>query len=201
MLDRILDFIKNKYFIGAITLLIVFIVVNSVLGYYSNKANEAEFKKFVEINEEFSVDESDSNTLYDELDLNFDSYGYELITKTILAKKAVDEANFDLALNLYLEMHKLILDKNINKATKNILKEQYAENIVRIYMEKNDFDGGSNFIKENTTNSLRFHELAGDFYKFVEKSEDSLFHYDKALTFDIDEAQKNIINLKKPREK
>ena len=201
MLDRILDFIKNKYFIGAITLLIVFIVVNSVLGYYSNKANEAEFKKFVEINEEFSVDESDSNTLYDELDLNFDSYGYELITKTILAKKAVDEANFDLALNLYLEMHKLILDKNINKATKNILKEQYAENIVRIYMEKNDFDGGSNFIKENTTNSLRFHELAGDFYKFFEKSDDSLFHYDKALTFDIDEAQKNIINLKKPREK
>tara|TARA_B100000401_G_scaffold402169_1_gene314928 strand:- start:76 stop:681 length:606 start_codon:yes stop_codon:yes gene_type:complete len=201
VLDRILDFIKNKYFIGAITLLIVFIVVNSVLGYYSNKANEAEFKKFVEINEEFSVDESDSNTLYDELDLNFDSYGYELITKTILAKKAVDEANFELALNLYLEMHKLILDKNINKATKNILKEQYAENIVRIYMEKNDFDGGSNFIKENTTNSLRFHELAGDFYKFFEKSEDSLFHYDKALTFDIDEAQKNIINLKKPREK
>ena len=200
MLDRILDFIKNKYFIGAITLLIVFIVVNSVLGYYSNKANEAEFKKFVEINEEFSVDESDSNTLYDELDLNFDSYGYELITKTILAKKAVDEANFDLALNLYLEMHKLILDKNINKATKNILKEQYAENIVRIYMEKNDFDGGSNFIKENTTNSLRFHELAGDFYKFFEKSEDSLFHYDKALTYDIDEAQKNIINLKKPKE-
>ena len=201
MLDRILDFIRNKYFIGAMTLLIVFIGVNSVIGYYSNKANEAEFKKFVEINEEFSVDESDSNTLYDELDLNFDSYGYELITKTILAKKAVDEANFDLALNLYLEMHKLILDKNINKATKNILKEQYAENIVRIYMEKNDFDGGSNFIKENTTNSLRFHELAGDFYKFFEKSEDSLFHYDKALTFDIDEAQKNIINLKKPREK
>ena len=201
MLDRILDFIRNKYFIGAITLLIVFIVVNSVIGYYSNKANEAEFKKFVEINEEFSVDESDSNTLYDELDLNFDSYGYELITKTILAKKAVDEANFELALNLYIEMHKLILDKNINKATKNILKEQYAENIVRIYMEKNDFDGGSNFIKENTTDSLRFHELAGDFYKFFEKSEDSLFHYDKALTFDIDEAQKNIINLKKPKEK
>tara|TARA_Y100000748_G_scaffold297899_1_gene292506 strand:+ start:81 stop:686 length:606 start_codon:yes stop_codon:yes gene_type:complete len=201
VLDRILDFIRNKYFIGAMTLLIVFIGVNSVIGYYSNKANEAEFKKFVEINEEFSVDESDSNTLYDELDLNFDSYGYELITKTILAKKAVDEANFDLALNLYLEMHKLILDKNINKATKNILKEQYAENIVRIYMEKNDFDGGSNFIKENTTDSLRFHELAGDFYKFFEKSEDSLFHYDKALTFDIDEAQKNIINLKKPKEK
>ena len=201
MLDRILDFIRNRYFIGAVALLIVSIVINSVMAYYSNKANEAEFKKFVEINEEFSVDESDSNELFDQLDLDFDSFGYELITKTILAKKAVDEGNFDLALTLFLEMHKGILDENIDKDTKNILKEQYVENIVRIYMEKNDFNGGSNFIKENTADSLRFHELAGDFYKFFEKSEDSLFHYDKALTFDIDEAQKNIINLKKPREK
>ena len=200
MLDRILDFLRNRYFIGAVTLIIVFIIVNSVMGYYSSKANEAEFKKFVEINEEFSVDESDSDTLFNELDLDFESYGYELITKTILAKKAVDEGNFDLALKLYIEMYELILDKNISEDTKNILKEQYAENIVRIYMEKNDFDGGSNFIKENTTDSLRFHELAGDFYKFFEKNEDSVFHYDKALTFDIDEAQKNIINLKKPKE-
>ncbi len=200
MLDRILDFLRNRYFIGAVILILVLIIVNSVMGYYSSKANEAEFKKFVEINEEFSVDESDSDTLFNELDLDFESYGYELITKTILAKKAVDEGNFDLALKLFIEMYELILDKNISKDTKNILKEQYAENIVRIYMEKNDFDGGSNFIKENTTDSLRFHELAGDFYKFFEKNEDSVFHYDKALTFDIDEAQKNIINLKKPKE-
>lgn len=200
MLDRILDFLRNRYFIGAVILIVVLIIVNSVMGYYSSKANEAEFKKFVEINEEFSVDESDSDTLFNELDLDFESYGYELITKTILAKKAVDEGNFDLALKLYIEMYELILDKNISEDTKNILKEQYAENIVRIYMEKNDFDGGSNFIKENTTDSLRFHELAGDFYKFFEKNEDSVFHYDKALTFDIDEAQKNIINLKKPKE-
>ena len=200
MLDRILDFLRNRYFIGAVILIVVLIIVNSVMGYYSSKANEAEFKKFVEINEEFSVDETDSDTLFNELDLDFESYGYELITKTILAKKAVDEGNFDLALKLFIEMYELILDKNISKDTKNILKEQYAENIVRIYMEKNDFDGGSNFIKENTTDSLRFHELAGDFYKFFEKNEDSVFHYDKALTFDIDEAQKNIINLKKPKE-
>ena len=126
MLDRILDFIRNRYFIGAVALLIVSIVINSVMAYYSNKANEAEFKKFVEINEEFSVDESDSNELFDQLDLDFDSFGYELITKTILAKKAVDEGNFDLALTLFLEMHKGILDENIDKDTKNILKEQYV---------------------------------------------------------------------------
>ena len=82
MLDRILDFIRNRYFIGAVALLIVSIVINSVMAYYSNKANEAEFKKFVEINEEFSVDESDSNELFDELDLDFDSYVSDLITKT-----------------------------------------------------------------------------------------------------------------------
>ena len=134
------------------------------------------------------------------LDLNFDSFGYELITKTILAKKAVDEENFGLALNLFLEMYQLVQSETMSKTTKNILQEQYAENIVRIYMEKNDFDGGAIFIKENTINSLRFHELAGDFYKFFEKSEDSVFHYNQALTFDLDEAQKNIINLKKPKE-
>ena len=200
MLDRILDFLKNKYFIGGVALVTLMLVGSSVMNYYNEKANEAEFKKFVKINEEFSIEESDSNELFNNLDLNFDSFGYELITKTILAKKAVDEENFGLALNLFLEMYQLVQSETMSKTTKNILQEQYAENIVRIYMEKNDFDGGANFIKENTINSLRFHELAGDFYKFFEKSEDSVFHYNQALTFDLDEAQKNIINLKKPKE-
>ena len=71
------------------------LVGSSVMNYYNEKANEAEFKKFVKINEEFSIEESDSNELFNNLDLNFDSFGYELITKTILAKKAVDEENFD----------------------------------------------------------------------------------------------------------
>ncbi len=200
MLDRILDFLKNKYFIGGVALVTLMLVGSSVMNYYNEKANEAEFKKFVKINEEFSIEESDSNELFNNLDLNFDSFGYELITKTILAKKAVDEENFGLALNLFLEMYQLVQSETMSKTTKNILQEQYAENIVRIYMEKNDFDGGAIFIKENTINSLRFHELAGDFYKFFEKSEDSVFHYNQALTFDLDEAQKNIINLKKPKE-
>ena len=200
MLDRILDFLKNKYFIGGVALVTLMLVGSSVMNYYNEKANEAEFKKFVKINEEFSIEESDSNELFNNLDLNFDSFGYELITKTILAKKAVDEENFGLALNLFLEMYQLVQSETMSKTTKNILQEQYAENIVRIYMEKNDFDGGATFIKENTINSLRFHELAGDFYKFFEKSEDSVFHYNQALTFDLDEDQKNIINLKKPKE-
>ena len=61
------------------------------------------------------------------IDLNFDSFGYEIITKTLIAKKAVDEGNIlILALNLYLNMHELILDEGLSKGTENILKEQYS---------------------------------------------------------------------------
>ena len=136
MLDRILDFLKNKYFIGGVALVTLMLVGSSVMNYYNEKANEAEFKKFVKINEEFSIEESDSNELFNNLDLNFDSFGYELITKTILAKKAVDEENFGLALNLFLEMYQLVQSETMSKTTKNILQEQYAENIVRIYLQK-----------------------------------------------------------------
>ena len=76
MLDRILDFLKNKYFIGGVALVTLMLVGSSVMNYYNEKANEAEFKKFVKINEEFSIEESDSNELFNNLDLNFDSFGY-----------------------------------------------------------------------------------------------------------------------------
>ncbi len=200
MLERILDFLKNKYFIGGSIFFVLVLAGSAAVNYYNEKANEVEFKKFIEINEEFSLEELDSNDLMSKLDLNFDSFGYEIITKTILAKKALDEQNFDLALNLFMQVHDLIASKNINKETKNILNEHYVENILRIYMEKNDLDGGAGFLNDNAIDSLRFHELAGDFYKFFEKNDDSIFHYNKALTFELDEAQKNIINLKKPKE-
>ncbi len=90
MLERILDFLKNKYFIGGTALVALILVGSSVMNYYKEKANEVEFKKFVKINEEFAIEESDSNELFNKLDLDFDSFGYELITKTVLAKKAVD---------------------------------------------------------------------------------------------------------------
>ncbi len=199
MLERILDFLKNKYFIGGVTILVIVFTGSFVVNYYNEKNNEAEFRKFISINEEFAVEELDSNELLSSIDLNFDSFGYEVITKTILAKKAVDEENFNLALNLFLEVYQTVQDERISKATKNILKEHLIENIIRIYMQTNDFNGGSNFIEENAINSLRFHELAGDYYKFFGKNTDSLFHYDQAINFDIDETQKNLINLKKPK--
>ena len=198
MLEKILDFLKNKYFLGVSALVILILVGTSVMNYYKEKANEAEFKKFVEVNEEFSLEELDAEQLSKNLDLNFDTFGFELVSKTILAKRALDENNFELALSLYLDAYLTLQNSDISEQTKNILKDQYIENIVRIYMELEDFDGGSNFLNDNAIDSLSFHDLAGDFFKYFDKNDDAFFHYDEALKFDMEEAQRNIINLKKP---
>ena len=198
MLEKILDFLKNKYFLGVSALVILILVGTSVMNYYKEKANEVEFKKFVEVNEEFSLEELDAEQLSKNLDLNFDTFGFELVSKTILAKRALDENNFELALSLYLDAYLTLQNSDISEQTKNILKDQYIENIVRIYMELEDFDGGSNFLNDNAIDSLSFHDLAGDFFKYFDKNDDAFFHYDEALKFDMEEAQRNIINLKKP---
>ena len=198
MLEKILDFLKNKYFLGVSALVILILVGTSVMNYYKEKANEAEFKKFVEVNKEFSLEELDAEQLSKNLDLNFDTFGFELVSKTILAKRALDENNFELALSLYLDAYLTLQNSDISAQTKNILKDQYIENIVRIYMELEDFDGGSNFLNDNAIDSLSFHDLAGDFFKYFDKNDDAFFHYDEALKFDMEEAQRNIINLKKP---
>ncbi len=198
MLEKILDFLKNKYFLGVSALVILILVGTSVMNYYEEKANEAEFKKFVEVNEEFSLEDLDAEQLSKNLDLNFDTFGFELVSKTILAKRALDENNFELALSLFLDAYLILQNSDISEQTKNILKDQYIENIVRIYMELEDFDGGSNFLNDNAIDSLSFHDLAGDFFKYFDKNDDAFFHYDEALKFDMEEAQRNIINLKKP---
>tara|TARA_B100000287_G_scaffold379438_1_gene382565 strand:+ start:1254 stop:1859 length:606 start_codon:yes stop_codon:yes gene_type:complete len=198
MLEKILDFLKNKYFLGVSALVILILVGTSVMNYYKEKANEAEFKKFVEVNEEFSLEDLDAEQLSKNLDLNFDTFGFELVSKTILAKRALDENNFELALSLFLDAYLILQNSDISEQTKNILKDQYIENIVRIYMELEDFDGGSNFLNDNAIDSLSFHDLAGDFFKYFDKNDDAFFHYDEALKFDMEEAQRNIINLKKP---
>jgi len=137
-------------------------------------------------------------TSQNNLDLNFESFSYEFTANALVAKKAVDEGNIDIALDIYLNMHGFVLDEGLSNGTENILKDNLVENIIRIYMVKNDFDAGSNFLNNNSIDSAYFHELAGDFYKYFEKNDQSIFHYNKAISFDIDEAQKNIINMKKP---
>ena len=201
MLERILNFLKNKYFIGTVVLLLVIAIVVIAINFNNKKANEAEFNKLIEVNGKVSnaiQQNISTEELLNDLDLNFESFSYEFTANALVAKKAVDEGNIDIALDIYLNMHSFILDEALSNGTENILRENLVENIVRIYMEKNDFDAGSNFLNNNSIDSVYFHELAGDFYKYFEKNDESIFHYNQALSFDTDEAQKNIINLKKP---
>ena len=195
MVDRILDFLKNKYFIGAVVAIFLGILINSVASYMQGKANEEEFKKFQEINNSLS---SDNSINLEDIDFEFDSIGFEIITKSVFAKKALDERNFSEAFMLFEDVFFKIKDSSISKDTKEVLLEQYYENLIRLSMELDDFNKGDSLIKENKLETVRYHDVAGDFYKHFQENELAIYHYDQAMLFDIDESQKNLIKLKKP---
>ena len=197
MVDRILEFLRNRYFIGAVVAIILGLILNSFITYSKEKANEVEFEKFQEVNASLSV-QSEEEVESSSLDLEFDSLGFEMITKSVLAKKSIDENDFNSAVKLFNEIYKEVVSSNISKTTKEVLIEQYSENIVRLYMELDDFDSGDKFISENELNSSRFHDVAVDFYKYFSNNDKSNFHYDRAISFDIDLSQQNLINLKRP---
>ena len=195
MVDRILDFLKNKYFIGAVVAIFLGILINSVVSYMQGKANEEEFKKFQEINNSLS---SENSINLEDVDFEFDSIGFEIITKSVFAKKALDERNFSEAFVLFEDVFFKIKDSSISKDTKEVLLEQYYENLIRLSMELDDFNKGDSLIKENKLETVRYHDVAGDFYKHFQENEIAIYHYDQAMLFDIDESQKNLIKLKKP---
>ena len=71
MADRILEFLKNKYFIGAVVAVFLGFLINSITSYTKEKANEEEFKRFQEINNSLS---SESTVNAEELNFEFDSF-------------------------------------------------------------------------------------------------------------------------------
>ncbi len=195
MADRILEFLKNKYFIGTVIAVFLGLFINSITVYTMEKANEEEFKRFQEINNLLS---SENSVNLDGVDFEFDSIGFEIITKSVFAKKALDEQNFSEASALFQDIFYKVSESSIPKDTKNILLEQYYENLVRICMELDDFEKGESLIVENQLDTARFHDVAGDFYKYFQKNEMANYHYDMAISFDMDDSQKNLIQLKKP---
>ena len=197
MVDRILEFLRNRYFIGLVVAIVLGLIINSFVSYSNERANEVEFKKFQEVNEALALDQELAPNL-DELDVDFDSLGYEVITKTILAKKSIDEKDFENALALFVEVYEKVRSSNIPMNSKEVLLDQYSENIVKLHMELGAFENGDLFIKENMINNSRFHDVAGDFYKYFGKDEEANKQYDMALNFDMDQPQKNLINLKRP---
>ena len=55
MADRILEFIKNKYFIGAVVAVILGLLINSITSYAQKKKQmRKNLKKFQEINNSLS---------------------------------------------------------------------------------------------------------------------------------------------------
>ena len=195
MVDRILDFIKNKYFIGAVVAVFLGLLINSIASYAQGKANEEEFKKFQEINNSLS---SENPINLEDVDFEFDSIGFEIITKSVFAKKALDEENLSEASMLFEDVFNKVKESSISKDTKEVLLEQYYENLIRLSMELENFSMGDKLIKENKLDTVRYHDVAGDFYKHFQENEIAIYHYDQAMSFDIDDSQKNLIKLKKP---
>ena len=195
MVDRVLDFIKNKYFIGTVVAVFLGLLINSIASYAQGKANEEEFKKFQEINNSLS---SENPINLEDVDFEFDSIGFEIITKSVFAKKALDEENLSEASMLFEDVFNKVKESSISKDTKEVLLEQYYENLIRLSMELENFNMGDNLIKENKLDTVRYHDVAGDFYKHFQENEIAIYHYDQAMSFDIDDSQKNLIKLKKP---
>ena len=195
MVDRFLDFIKNKYFIGAVVAVFLGLLINSIASYAQGKANEEEFKKFQEINNSLS---SENQINLENVDFEFDSIGFEIITKSVFAKKALDEENLSEASMLFEDVFNKVKESSISKDTKEVLLAQYYENLIRLSMELENFNMGDNLIKENKLDTVRYHDVAGDFYKHFQENEIAIYHYDQAMSFDIDDSQKNLIKLKKP---
>ena len=195
MIDRVLNFLKNKYFISAVVALFLGLLISSIASYIQEKANEEEFKKFQEINNSLS---SEKQINLENVDFEFDSIGFEIITKSVFAKKALDEGNLSEASTLFDDVFFKVKQSSISKDTKEVLLEQYYENLIRLSMELDNFDKGDNLIKENKLETFRYHDIAGDFYKHFQENEIAIYHYDQAVSFDIDDSQKNLIKLKKP---
>ncbi len=195
MLEQLEKFLKNRYTIFSIVAVVFIIIAVNVNSYFQNKNNEAEFLRFVEINDAFAI-EGAASDLSDNLNLNFENFGYELIAKSILAKKSLDEGNQDLAYSIYIELYSSLSKSNIDSETLKIMQEQFSENILRLTMELDLYESGVEFINKSSLNSVRFFEISGDFYKFFENFDKANEWYNKAINSDISENQKNLIRLK-----
>ena len=156
MVDQILNFIKNKYFIGAVAAVVVVYAALSFNQYLSEEQNKKDFKKFISVNDRLANTELSAESLLSNSDLNFNEVGYEIIVKTVLAKKAIDEGNLTLGATLFEDAYLKTKESNMNLQTKNIVLEQFRENIVRIYMEIDDYENGAKFLEMGKNRDASF---------------------------------------------
>ena len=195
MIDQILNFFKNKYFLIALALLVVFIAIYQFLDYQNKLKNDDEFKKLISFNEKIIIEETDFNELMKESD-KFTIFGYKLIVKSLLAQKAIENENLISARNIYNQLYVDSMNSNLGRDSRSIINSEIIENIIRINIQLDDFEEGKKFINSLEQNQ-RNYELEGDFYKHFKKFGEANNSYDKALKEETDEGKVNFIKLKK----
>ena len=195
MIDQILNFFKNKYFLIALALLVVFIAIYQFLDYQNKLKNDDEFKKLISFNEKVIIEETDFNELMEESD-KFTIFGYKLIVKSLLAQKAIENENLISARNIYNQLYVDSMNSNLGRDSRSIINSEIIKNIIRINIQLDDFEEGKKFIN-SLEQSQRNYELEGDFYKYFKKFDEANNSYDKALEEETDEGKVNFIRLKK----
>ena len=195
MIDQILNFFKNKYFLIALALLVVFIAIYQFLDYQNKLKNDDEFKKLISFNEKVIIEETDFNELMEESD-KFTIFGYKLIVKSLLAQKAIENENLISARNIYNQLYVDGMNSNLGRDSRSIINSEIIENIIRINIQLDDFEEGKMFINSLEQNQ-RNYELEGDFYKYFKQFDEANNSYDRALEEETDEGKANFIRLKK----
>tara|TARA_Y100001935_G_scaffold207895_1_gene177323 strand:+ start:373 stop:975 length:603 start_codon:yes stop_codon:yes gene_type:complete len=195
MIDQILNFFKNKYFLVSLGLLLVFTAIYQFLDYQNTLKNDDEFLKLISFNEKAINEETSFNELMDESE-KFTIFGYKLIVKSLLAQKAIEREDLVSARNVYKQLYAESMKSNLGKSSRTIINSEVIENIVRINIQLDDFEEGEKFINSLEQNQRNF-ELEGDFYKYFKKFDEANISYDKALENEIDEGKVNFIKLKK----
>mgnify|MGYP005716870963 CR=1 FL=1 len=69
LLDQIEKFLKNKYTIFSLIGVVILIIALNVYSYFKTEKNEAEFLRFVEINDAFASDIESATVSYTHLTL------------------------------------------------------------------------------------------------------------------------------------
>ena len=196
MIDQLLRYIQNKYFLSILGILFAVILTFNIANYFSERSKEQDFFQFIKLGELISSDVSISQ-IEDSENWVFQNFGYSLLSKSIVAKKALDQENYKEASRLYREIINSLKGSNIDESTKFILLDQFLSNYLRTLIQLDDFVTGSLMIKESDNESVVFFEVAGDFYSHFNESVAANEFYDKAINLAEDEASKNILKLKK----
>ena len=196
MIDQLLRYLQNKYFLSILGILFAAMLIFNIANYFSERSKEQDFFQFIKLGELISSDATISQ-IEESDNWEFRNFGYSLLSKSIVAKKALDQENYIEASRLYREIINSLKSSSTDESTKVILLDQFLSNYLRVLIQLEDFETGSLMIKESDNESVVFYEVAGDFYSHFSESIVANEFYDKAINLAEDEASKNILRLKK----